>query len=73
MSNDTPKKLHKEQLRQLIIVNPDARQYFYAKADERWLDWFWQNGFLDVIKEKAKDPTRYGDVPPELNYLGANV
>jgi len=69
MNNDTHKKLDKEQLRNLIHVNPDARQYFYAKADERWLDWLWENGFLDVIKEKAEDPNRYGDTPPELNYL----
>ena len=69
MNEDASKKLDKEQLHNLIHVNPDARQYFYAKADERWLDWLWQNGFLDVIKEKAEDPNRYGDTLPELNYL----
>ncbi len=69
MSDDTHKKLDKERLRNLIHVNPDARRYFYAKADECWLDSLWQNGFLDVIKEKAEDPTRYGDPHPELNYL----
>ena len=69
MSDDTHKKLDKERLRNLIHVNPDARQYFYAKADERWLAWLSQNGFLDVIKEKSEDPTRYGDPHPELNYL----
>lgn len=69
MNEDASKKLDKEQLHNLIHVNPDARQYFYAKADERWLDWLWQNGFLDVIKEKAEDPNRYGDALPELNYL----
>ncbi len=69
MSNNTSQRLDKERLRKLIHVNPDARQYFYAKADERWLDWLWQNGFLDVIKEKAEDPNRYGNTPPELTYL----
>lgn len=69
MSNNTSKRLDKEQLRNLVYVNPDARQYFYAKADERWLDWLWQNGFLDVIKEKAEDPNRYGYRIPELEYL----
>ena len=69
MSNDTQKKLDKEQLRKLIHVNLDARQYFYARADERWLDWLWQNGFLDVIKEKSEDPTSYGYRIPELEYL----
>lgn len=59
----------KEQLEKLILANPDARQYFFYKADERWLSWLWENGFLDVIKEKADDPTRYGYRTPELNYL----
>lgn len=52
-----------------ISSNPDARQYFYTKADERWLNWLWENGFLDVIKQKAEDPTRYGYRTPEVNYL----
>lgn len=53
----------------LIELNPDARKYFYFKADEQWLDWLWENEFLDVIKQKAEDPTRYGYRTPELNYL----
>ncbi len=61
--------MNKEQLRDLIHVNPDARQYFYSKADERLLNWLWQNGFLDVIKEKMEDQTCYGDILPELHYL----
>lgn len=64
-----PTQLDKEQLRNLIHVNLDARQYFYAKADERWLDWLWENEFLDVIRERAEDPTRYGEPYPELNFL----
>src|SRR3989344_8209230 len=47
----------------------DARHYFFIKADERWLDWFSENGFLDVIKQKSEDPTRYGYRTPEINYL----
>lgn len=69
MSNDIPQKIDKEQLRNLIHVNPDARQYFHAKTDERWLDWLWENEFLDVIRERAEDPTRYGEPYPELNFL----
>ena len=69
MGTDTPEKLNKEQLCNLIQVNLDARQYFYAKADERWLDWLWQNEFLNVIREKAKDPIHDGDISPELGYL----
>ena len=44
-------------------------QYFFSKANEHWLDWLWKKGFLDVIKEKTEDPTRYGYKTPELNYL----
>ena len=69
MRKDTQTKLDKEQLRNLIHVNLDARQYFYANANERWLDWLWENGFLDVVKEKAEDPTSYGYRIPELEYL----
>jgi len=58
-----------QKIRDLINLNPDSRQYFYTKADERWLDWLWVNGFLDVIKQKSEDPTRYGYRTPEINYL----
>jgi hypothetical protein len=47
----------------------DAKDYFFDKADERWIDWLWKNGFLDAIKQKAEDPTRYSYKTPELNYL----
>jgi len=53
----------------LLSFNPDARQYFFFKADERWLDWLWGNGFLDVIKEKPKNSSSYGYRTPEINYL----
>ncbi len=63
-SSPDPKKV-----RELIELNFDARKYFYAKADERWLVWFWKNGFLDVVKEKAEDTTQYSYRTPELDYL----
>ncbi|MCD6121950.1 MAG: hypothetical protein J7K04_08935, partial [Spirochaetales bacterium] len=50
-------------------LNPDAHQYFFAKADENWLSWLWENGFLDAIKQKAKEPARYTYNIPELYYL----
>lgn len=53
----------------LINLNPDARQYFFTKVDENWLNWLWENGLLNVIKQKTEDPTRYGYRTPELNYL----
>src|SRR3989344_3600867 len=64
-----PVEAKREDVSALTSANPDARQYFYTKADERWLDWLWENGFLDVIKQKAEDPTRYGYRTPEVNYL----
>jgi hypothetical protein len=53
----------------IISINPDSRQYFFTKVTEKWLDWLWKNGFLDLIKKRAEDPTRYGYIMPELNYL----
>ena len=67
MTIHAPSELNRERLNELLNVNLDARRYFYAKADERWLDWLWQNGFLDPIKEE--DPTLNGYRPPELDYL----
>ncbi len=66
MSEDTLE--NRERIHGLIHANPDALQYFYAKADERWLDWLWQNGFLDVIKQKPEDMT-HGYRTPEIGYL----
>jgi len=53
----------------VLGVNPDARQFFFSKADEKCLGWLWQNGFLDTIKDKASDTNSYGFRMPELNYL----
>lgn len=68
-----PQKISAEKLRSTINLNPDARRYFYARADETWLDWLWENGFLDVIREKATDSTRYSYQTPELDYLSRIV
>lgn len=64
--NDSP-KLNTEGLQNLLDVNPAARQYFYHKADERWLDWLWRNGFLNVLEEE--DASLDGFRAPELGYL----
>ena len=65
-----PAGVGKEEVSTLISTNKDVLQYFFTKADERWLDWLWKNGFLDVIKQRAEDPTRYGGHRfPELDYL----
>jgi hypothetical protein len=64
-----PSEAKREDVSALVLVNQDARHYFFAKADERWLDWLWENRFLDVIKQKAEDPTKYSYRTSELNYL----
>ena len=51
-----------------LLVNADAVQYFYSKADENWLDWLWENGFLDIIKSGEKDEAD-DTYPPEFSYL----
>ena len=59
--------IDKEQIYELINRDLDARRYFFHKADERWLDWLWWNGFLDAIKEEAATP--FTTRTPELDYL----
>jgi hypothetical protein len=56
-------------VRELIRLNFDSRQYFYAKADERWLGWLWKSGLLGAIKEKPADPMKRTYRMPELDYL----
>ncbi|MEY4731126.1 MAG: hypothetical protein RL681_72, partial [Candidatus Parcubacteria bacterium] len=56
-------------IQEIISTNPDTHRYFFTQANERWLEWLWNNGFLDVIKEKSIDPTQYGYRTPELDYL----
>jgi len=69
MSTQPKNNFDSEKIRKLIGLNFDSRQYFFTKADGKWLIWLWDNGFLDAIKEKSSDPTRYGYRTPELNYL----
>lgn len=67
---ETPIGTTEENVSALITVNEDARQFFFTQADKRWLDWLWENGFLDAIKEKSEDPTQYGGHRfPELDYI----
>jgi len=51
----------------LLASTPDARKYFFAVAPIASINWIWTNGFLDVIKERSDDLTRYR--LPELDYL----
>jgi hypothetical protein len=71
-----PTKTKPEQVYDLLnkAENEKARQdawnYLFHVADEKWLNWFWQNGFLNAIKEKVKEKTKYIHKMPELIYLG---
>jgi len=58
-----------EEIKDIISVNQDTHQYFFTQVGEKWLDWLWENGFLDIIKEKAEDSSQYRYRIPELNYL----
>jgi len=58
-----------DEIQGVVSSNEDARIYFYAKVGESWIDWLWENGFFDVIKQKAEDPTKYSYRTPELDYF----
>jgi len=69
MSNKKSNDDRVKEVKRLINLNEDSRQYFYEKADETWLKWLWKNGFLDGLKNKAEDPGRFSYRTPELRYL----
>ena len=56
-------------LKLLLVLNFDARRYFFEKVPTNWLSWLWDNGFFDAIKQPVEDPTRYSYQMPELDYL----
>lgn len=64
-----PTDIKKEEIFSLISKNNDAKRYFFFRANENWLDWLWNNEFLDIIKTKPDDSTTYGYGTPEINYL----
>ena len=37
---------------ELISENDDAKKYFFHKADESWIDWFWKNKIIDTTEGK---------------------
>lgn len=57
------------EVKRLIGLNEDSRQYFYINANVNSLKWLWENGFFDVLKKKAEDPSRMSWKTPELGYL----
>lgn len=56
-------------LKELINFNYDARRYFYSNANETWLDWLWDNGFFNIVREKTEALSGYSYRSPELDYL----
>ena len=73
--NNDPCELKKEELISLFSeaknkkTEQDAKNYFFYKADEKWIDWLFENGFFEVLKQKAEDTSSYRYKTPELNYL----
>lgn len=63
------RNIDKKRIREIIEINPDSRQYFFAKADHRWLEWLWDNGFLNELKKPADDIHQYSFSTPEISYL----
>lgn len=54
---------------ELININEDAKRYFFFKANEKWLPWFYKNNLFKKLKDKAQDLTKYSYRLPELEYL----
>ena len=66
----TKKKITVEEFRELISTNRLSLLFFYAnKADETWLVWLWDNGFLNTIIEAAQYEEDKFSVEAELDYL----
>lgn len=59
----------KEHLQDLLQMNIDAKEYFYANAGSQWIDWLWDEGYLSAVTRKAKDQTRFSHSMPELLLL----
>src|SRR6056297_2350067 len=59
----------KKDLKLVLGINNDAKNYFFSQATAKWLDMLWNNGFLDKIKQESKDPTQYSYGLIELNYI----
>lgn len=63
------KKVKRDELDLILEINSDAKQYFYSQADEKWLPYLINNGFLDILKVKTVDLNTNGLRMPELHYL----
>ncbi len=66
---NNPSDEMKEEVLDIVNTNFDARNYFFYQADERWLEWLWENDFLKVVTEQPEDTSKYSYTTPEINYL----
>lgn len=64
-----PSKIKAKNLRTILGDRYDLILRFFSKIDQAWFIWLWKNGFLDTIKQKKEDPTKYSYQMPELLYL----
>lgn len=65
-----PEEVKKQEVLELMPKdNFDAKNYFFTNADERWIEWLWNNGFLDIVKTQSEDMTKYSYTTPEINYI----
>lgn len=58
-----------DEINQLIIRNNDSYRYFFSNVKPEWVNYLWQNGYLDVIKKQSDDPKMIKYQIVELNYL----
>ncbi|EKD85678.1 MAG: hypothetical protein ACD_37C00658G0002 [uncultured bacterium] len=65
--------LDKKTVHDLVLENPDARDYFFSKAPADWIEWLRDNDFFDILNVEAEDKTRYAFRMPELGYLAGVV
>jgi hypothetical protein len=66
---NSPKDIDIAEVLSLISLNEDAKRFFFAQADGRWLNWLWENGLLNAVKERSDSTTKYSYRTPELGYL----
>ena len=65
-----PEEVKEQEVLELMPKdNFDAKNYFFVNADERWIAWLWDGGFLDITKIQSEDVTRYSCATPEINYI----
>ncbi|MDD2785677.1 MAG: hypothetical protein PHS79_02160 [Patescibacteria group bacterium] len=52
-----------------LLLNDDAKRFFFSSADKEWVGWLWQNNFLDEIKKPSIENKKIFYRLPELDYL----